>query len=1109
MPKTAKAVIEIDAETKEFDAKIKALKQSVNSLTDSPKKNIQTTKTNISAVNDALSRSSTSVELIKQKQSYLRTAVEQSNEKLRKQKQALQAVQSSFSSNMSTSQQKDLIEQQRLLTREISNTEAELQNFQRQMKDTYSVTGTQLKAIGEKWQESGRKIYSQADQISFHTSGVREFVKSGVEAAESFETETAKVHSILAANGDSAAKTMGTIKKQVISLSNESGVAASQLMNDTYNAISAGAKGKDAVAQVATAEMLATAGFSSSSQALDILTTITNAYGKAAGDANHQASVLLTTQNLGKVTVEQLSQAMGKLIPIAKMNKVSLEDASAGYVALTKNGIDSATATTQLKRLYAEFGKSTSASSKALKASTGQDLSEFLASGHNVGQALQVLQQYCDKTGTKFQDLWSNINSKSAAGTIMDHANDYQSALTKLNSKGNDKTAKKAYEEMMQSPEKRMARLKNSIDNMKLNLGEALLPTLEPAVKAATTALKSLSNVFESMGPGMQGFVAKGIAAVGFMGPLAYKFGVAKAGLGSVTGGIGKLVTNLAVAKEKFTGLSANPFSFLAGSAGKLKKLSSSFTAVSKGAGLTGLKIAAIATAAVLATITVVKLVKWLKKVGANNKKKSNAKKNVQSAADQYQQAKINYENGKGSAEAVKAAKQSYDQAQAAYKKQYGKPAKVKFKTSTQFDKETFKKHTDAAKKAAKQAKENAKASGLSGKEQKAAYDKAYASQLKLLEGQKKTKQGYEELQKATKKAAESQAKVTKAKAKNGAKSGIQKATKSKVAFQADTSDVSAKVKQAAKTGKSAKAKIKVTADISSANSGIKKIDKAMRKLSNKKIKMKVNLSGAGKSAATLRKTYSSSINAINRQKITIRKPNIKPVTSAARQMKSSVMKVIRSISHLRWSIAKPRVPKFSMSGSFNPETGAVPKISVHYKRAMQLGAILDQATLFPLNNGTFAQAGEAGPEAIIGTHSLSDLVYSASQQSTLDMIRNSNDQYQQYYSGLINAQENDYGYRYAQSILNGETPNDLGYVDYSAEILPPASSTNQTTNSTSVGKIEFCPNVFIGSPDRNNPNNNGNTDAERLMRKLKELGPEFVDYIMKELSQRQEASYA
>ncbi len=1102
MAKTAEAKIKISADTQELEAAVKRATNLIKGLTDSPKKALKTTQNNISAVDKALKSNSTSTDLIRQKQGYLKTAVSQASDQLREQKAALSALQNAPGSDKT-------IEQQRTLSREITKTESELKNLKREMYGTSSLWAEKLKGASQSLKSVSARMAQVGSDLTLEK--LTSSVKEGISLAEKFGTSTTKVKSILLANGDAAASNMAGIKKQVIALSNESGVAASKLMEDTYNAISAGAKGKNAVAQVAAAEKLATAGFTSSSQALDVLTTITNAYGKAAGNANHQASVLLTTQNLGKVTVNQLSHTMGNIIPIAKMNNVSLEDMSAGYVALTKNGVNAMITTTYLRRLYGEFGKSTSAASKALQASTGQDLSAFLASGHNIGQALQVLQEYCDKTGTKFQDLWSNINAKAAAGALTDYAKDYQDAYSKMTSKGNDKIANKAYEQMMNTPEKRMERLKTSLNNMKLTLGEALLPVLEPMVKAVADAVGKMSTAFSQAGPGLQGFISKAVAGFAFLGPGITKLSnipEVLSGVSTVFGTVGGGIAGTVAKVKDFSGalrLAKDPLSHLATGGGKVKALSSAFSAVSTGAGMTGLKIAAIAAAAVLATVAVVKLVKWLKKVSANNKKKSNAKKNVQSAADSYQQAKINYENGKGSAEAVKAAKQSYDQAQNAYKKQYGKPAKVKFKASTDFDQETFKKHTAAAKKAAKQAKENAKASGLSGKEQKAAYDKAYASQLKLLEGQKKTKQGYEELQKAQKKAAKSQAKVNKSKGSDG----VQKATKSKVAFQADTSDVSAKVKQAAKTGKSAKAKIKVTADISSASSGIKKIDKAMKNLSKKKIKMKVNLSGAGKSAATLRKTYTSAIHAINRQKITIRKPNIKPVISAAKQMKTSVMAVIHSISRLRWSIAKPRVPKFSMSGSFNPETGAVPKISVHYKRAMQLGTILDQATLFPLANGSFAQAGEAGPEAIIGTHSLADLVYGASQQSTLDMIRNSNDQYQQYYSGLINAQENDYGYRYAQSILNGETPNDLGYVDYSAEIVPPASSTTQNTNTTSVGEIVFSPNIVMGGQTNAGDPNNGNTEAERLMRELKTLGPEFVDYIMQKLNERQEASYA
>lgn len=1267
MAKTAQATLVINADTSKAS---KAISKLIKNAVDGPNKALSKTSVNIDAVNDALKSNATSATLIKQKQGYLKTAVAQATEKLQAQRKALYDIKKLPNSDAT-------IEYQKTLTREISNTEAKLKSLTKQMYRTSSVFAEQLKGMGSKLRSKGDSLYRLGNDLSNATMPLQNAFKDGVNSASAFSTKTSKVHSILVANGDAAAGQMQKIKRQVMALSNESGVSAKRLMEDTYQAISAGVKGKKAVAEVGAAEKLATAGFTDSAHALDVLTTITNAYGEAAGSANHQASVLITTQNLGKVTVDELSQTMARVIPIARMNHVSLEDLSAGYVALTKNGIKSGNATVYLKQMYSEFGKSGSKASKALQQSTGQTFDEFLAKGHSVGDALKVLQQYSETTGTKFQDLWSNMNAKSAAGSLLQNLDDYDTALSKLKNKSTDKTLSKAYEEMMNSPERRMKRLQNSIQNMKLNLGEALLPTLEPMVQSVTKAISSVSDAFQKLGPHTQGFVAKSLAAFAFVGPLITKLSsipTVLGGISSIAGGaLGGIAGTIAKISTAFSGLKsmkANPFSFLAagqslGSAASgLKGLASGASLANPAMLKTVAIIAAVAAAAILAT----KMIKHLhKRLGEKSK--------VQSAADKYQQAKINYQKGTGSKDAVVAAKASYDQAQAAYKKQYGKPAKVKFKSEADFDKTTYKNHVKAAKDYAKQAKEAAKANGANGKQQKEAYAQAYAKMLKVQEAQKKTTKGAKELAKANQAAAKAIAKANK----QSKKDGVQKISKNKTVIQADKSDVNKKIQTAAKTGKSAKAKIKIEADTSGVSKQLDKLDEDIQKvskkakkikakidakgadkqiknitknlksiktkkakisvhitktgedpkklakqidglsskkvtakvhikqvggkakdvakmfgsMSNRSIKVGIDTSGAGSKLTTLAnniknikskkanikvhisktgenpkaiskqigtlknksvsvkvkvkqsgtsvtkiasainklrsksvtvkvqtkgsiasfksltKVANSTAKSISGKKLKVQKPSTSAAVSAVRRMKSQIVNILHSISSLKWKINRPRVPVFSMSGSFNPETGAVPHISVGWrKRAMQLGQILTSPTIFGMDNGQFLGAGEAGPEAVIGTHSLSELVYSAAQQSTLDMIRNTNNEYDKYYSGMLKAQENDYGYKYAQSLNNGITPDDLGYVDYSQEIVPPAQTMTNNNSSTNVGEIVFSPNIVMGSNSGGDPNN-GNTEAEKLMRELKALGPEFVDYIMQKLSERQEAAYA
>lgn len=82
-------------------------------------------------------------------------------------------------------------------------------------------------------------------------------------------------------------------------------------------------------------------------------------------------------------------------------------------------------------------------------------------------------------------------------------------------------------------------------------------------------------------------------------------------------------------------------------------------------------------------------------------------------------------------------------------------------------------------------------------------------------------------------------------------------------------------------------------------------------------------------------------------------------------------------------------LPHFSMSGSFNAQSGSVPSVGVSwYRKAMEHGMILDSPTIFGYSNGRFLGGGEAGSEAVVGTNSLlgmiRDAVADSSENGTL-----------------------------------------------------------------------------------------------------------------------------
>ena len=64
-----------------------------------------------------------------------------------------------------------------------------------------------------------------------------------------------------------------------------------------------------------------------------------NSYELEASEVNRASNILINTQNVGKVTVGELSADMGKLIPTAKATSVNLEQVATGYALMTSKGI--------------------------------------------------------------------------------------------------------------------------------------------------------------------------------------------------------------------------------------------------------------------------------------------------------------------------------------------------------------------------------------------------------------------------------------------------------------------------------------------------------------------------------------------------------------------------------------------------------------------------------------------------------------------------------------------------------------------------------------------------------------------------------------------------
>ena len=335
-----------------------------------------------------------------------------------------------------------------------------------------------------------------ADFVKSASSKMAELVTSSVDIGSSFETALAKVSTI----ADTSKVSVDDLNKQILDTSGSMGVAAADIAEAAYQAISAGQDTANAVAFAGQASKLAAAGFTSSSSAVDILTTALNAYGLSADQATHVSDVLLTTQNLGKTSVDELSSSMGKVIPLAAAYGVTVENLSSGLAVMTANGIATAEATTYTKSMLNELGDAGSTVGKILQKQTGKSFAQLNAEGKSLGDVLQILYKSVGGSSTAFAGLWSSVEAGTGALSLAsggaEHFNDVLSQMQ--NSAGATKTA---YETMTDTFQHKVETMQTAAQNFGITLYDSLESSLSDATQWGTDCLTQLTTALSEGGP--------------------------------------------------------------------------------------------------------------------------------------------------------------------------------------------------------------------------------------------------------------------------------------------------------------------------------------------------------------------------------------------------------------------------------------------------------------------------------------------------------------------------------------------------------------------------------------------------------------------------------
>lgn len=532
---------EIKSGSAVLEENMKKLDDSISTLDASAKKN----ESSFKLMKSQWDKNTSSAKKLKDEQKYLTEQGETYQKKVGLVKEELKLLENAEGDN------KKAIEEKKAA---LNEAEVSLNEYKSRLKEV----NEQLKFGKASIEEYTEKVQKAGEKVKNAGSGMTKTVTAPILAAGAasakmamdFEDSMAKVSTI----ADATEVPMDEMQKAILNLSNQTGISSEEIAQNIYDSISAGQKTGDAVNFVSNSTKLAKAGFADAGAALDVLTTIMNAYGLKASEVTNVSDMLIQTQNLGKTTVADLASSMGKVIPTANAYGVSLDELCAGYAIMTANGVATAESTTYMNGMLNELGKSGTNVSETLKEKTGKTFKELMDSGMSLSDVLKIISDAAAENDKSFGDMWSSSEAGKAGMILLgDSAENFNGVLEQMqNSTGATNTAF----EKLNTNSTKIKKATNELKNDAIDLGTTLMEELAPIIENIAEKISQFTEWFNGLSESEKQMIIQIGLIVAAIGPLLIVLGTVVSSGAKIIGGIPVIAKGLS---GLFGIIAANP----------------------------------------------------------------------------------------------------------------------------------------------------------------------------------------------------------------------------------------------------------------------------------------------------------------------------------------------------------------------------------------------------------------------------------------------------------------------------------------------------------------------------------------------------------------------
>lgn len=379
-----------------------------------------------------------------------------------------------------------------------------------------------LDKAGKKMDDIGKKMSTRL------TLPIVGFAAASAKASMDFNEAMANIATLIPGN----IKRVKELKKGVQDMAVSVGKSTGDLADGLYQVVSAFGDSSDAIKILETNAKAATAGLSTTMDAINLTSAVTKAYGDTtAGAVKKAADLGLLTVRLGQTTFPELAASIGRVTPLASQLGVKQEELFSGFATLTGVTGGAAEVSTQMAAILRAMLKPTEDMTKASKKLGFESASQMIKQKGLV-ESLKLLMKYTKGDEQATAKLFGRAEALTAVFSLGGPlAEKYSKSLNEMSKSAG--TLDQAFKEVTDGINKNGFSWKRFISLLQV-VGQEIGDTLGPLLVDIIGVLREWIQKFRALSPEGRKMVLVIAGIVAAIGPALMIFGKLSMGLGFV-----------------------------------------------------------------------------------------------------------------------------------------------------------------------------------------------------------------------------------------------------------------------------------------------------------------------------------------------------------------------------------------------------------------------------------------------------------------------------------------------------------------------------------------------------------------------------------------------